>query len=142
MRRAALLIIFMVDMPVAASDPAAEAAAAIACLTSAQRQELFGRITSASASVMFSSSMGMSGSFNEASAAHSRALAALHRCETQEEEIASDRCSSERAIVAERAKVEADLAAEKRRRMAEARASLPGIVKSIRAEYPDCEPAR
>lgn len=142
MRGVGILTAFAIALPCEVDAQVDEAAAAVACLTPTQRQELFHRITSASAATMFSASMGMSQSTTQASAAHSRALAALRQCEGASEGTAVERCAKERATVDERAKDEAELAAEKKRRIAEARATLAGTIKSIRAEYPDCEQAR
>lgn len=142
MQRTWILVALAIALGCEAGAQSDEAAAAAACLTPAQRQELFRRITSVGASITLGATMGMSGSAAQASAAHSRAMAALRQCEATSEGAAAERCSKERAAVEECAKMEAELAAEKKRRIDEARASLAGTIKRVRAEFPTCDAAR
>lgn len=113
-----------------------------ACLTTEQQQELFRRTNAVIASNFISASVEFSSKANELSAAHSRALAALRRCESEQKALASEKCGNEREASERAATAYEEIAHLKRQRMHEARAAIPETIRSIRAEYPSCDNAR
>ena len=113
-----------------------------ACLTAEQQQELYRRTNAASLSLLVGAATEYSARSNEASAAHSRALAAVRRCESTTGDRAGDKCGEERAAAEKAAKDYEEIANLKRKRMNEAKAGVPEAIRSIRAEYPNCEHAR
>lgn len=142
MRSMVIATVFAVAASASAASPEAGPPDANACLSAAQREELLRRIAVASATVMVEVSMEARDRINEASAAHSRALARLRFCESSTEGLSGERCATERALAEEQAKALADITAERKRHMDDAKRELPAALKGIRAEYPDCAAVR
>ena len=142
MRSMAIATVFAVAASASAASPEAGPADPNSCRSAAQREEQLRRIAVTSATVMVEASMEARDRINEASAAHSRALAGLRLFESSTEGSSGERCATERALAEEQARALADITAERKRHMDDAKRKIPAAIKGILAEYPDCAAVR